>query len=579
MAVLIAETWITSATRLTGADAKRVWEFCKKIYDNPAHPGLSLERATDAKDKHMWSGRITQDLRAIFHHDGDVRTLLYVGRHDDAYAWASTHSVKRNVATGALQIVTSPETVAPAMPARPAQTPGRFNEHGDAYLLSLGLPPEWLPTIREIVTDEQLMTVTSALPEEVGDRLLAIALGELVIPPSPITLDRPAMDSPDTRRRFFALEGEAELRTLLEAPLATWLVFLHPSQRRLATGTFNGPLKITGSAGTGKTVVALHRAHHLAAQGKRVLLTSFVSTLCDSLAANLRLLCAPDERRLITVTTVHKMARSLVGQAGEQPQVVTADDVRQLLRDAADRSGCPFDLEMLVGEWTDVVQAQGLTSWEGYRSASRTGRGTPLSMKDRRAVWTVMEAVHGTLRERGQVEWAGLCRRARELLEAEVVQSPVDAVIADEVQDLGPQELLFLGALAGLAVPRRAGAPVDLVLVGDGGQRIYGRTQSFRSLGIDVRGRSHVLYLNYRTSEQIRRFADHILGDSADDLEGGRDDRQVVRSLFSGPSPALHPFATAAEQHRFIIDTIGRLMNEGITVNEMGVFQMSWRCG
>jgi len=342
MDMMFADSWIASATNLSATDAKRAWEFCLKLRENPAHPSLSLERITKAKDKHLWSGRINQGLRAIMHHDGDRRILLYAGQHDDAYTWAHTHTLELNAVTGVLQIVTAPTEVEGRLPDRSPRSVGLFDEHQDAYLLSLGLPPNWLPTIRKITTDDQLDSVLSDLPEEVADRLYRLALGELVAPPAPVATAQSPLESPDTRRRFFALEGETELRTLLEAPLSTWLVFLHPSQRRLADGTFNGPLKITGSAGTGKTVVALHRARRLAAQGKRVLLTSHVSTLCEILKSNARLLCSPDEFDRITVTTVDSMALSLLRDAGAWAEPVNDDDMRALLRDTARRTGCSF---------------------------------------------------------------------------------------------------------------------------------------------------------------------------------------------------------------------------------------------
>jgi len=231
-----------------------------------------------------------------------------------------------------------------------------------------------------------------------------------------------------------------------------------------------------------------------------------------------------------------------------------------------------FDAELLWGEWEAVVRAQGLATWDDYRSASRAGRGTPLSVKDRKTIWGVMEEAQRSLDQRGALDWPGLCHRARALLQEGSVMSSVDAVIVDEVQDLGPQELQFLAALAGIGVPGREDRPASLALVGDGGQRIYSRATSLKALGIDVRGRSHVLRLNYRTSEQIRRFADHIIQDSADDLEGGRAERHAVRSLFNGPQPAMRQCASGDEQNRFVVETIGRLLAEGLQPAEIAVF-------
>jgi hypothetical protein len=316
MPISLATSLIASAGRLDGTDAKRLWVFIDKLEDNPAHPSLSLERVTQARDGNFWSGRISQSLRAIIHQDGDTRTVLYAGKHDDAYDWVRTRTLTRNTAMGALQIVESPARIEETLRVVASQARGIFDPYSDEYLLSLGLPPEWLPALRKVVNIELLYEVTDSLPKDVQDRLLDVADGKLVTPPIPIALDRPAQESPDTRNEFFTLDDMAEFRKLLDAPLATWLVFLHPTQRKLADGSYRGPLKVTGSAGTGKTVVALHRARNLARHGKRVFLTSYTKALCANLQTALRLLCDQAELSRITVTTVHSRALAIV-QAAE----------------------------------------------------------------------------------------------------------------------------------------------------------------------------------------------------------------------------------------------------------------------
>src|SRR5437763_5095990 len=183
MPTLVAASFVTSANRLEPVDAKRVWEFVHKLMDNPAHPSLSLERITQALDRRFWSGRISQGLRAVIHRDGNVNTILYAGRHDDAYQWARTHQLERNAATGELQIVASPEVVKDVVPHVPPRTPGIFAAHDDAYLLSLGLPPDWLPVMRKIVTEDQLLEVIGNLPDDAAERLFDVAAGKLVAPP------------------------------------------------------------------------------------------------------------------------------------------------------------------------------------------------------------------------------------------------------------------------------------------------------------------------------------------------------------------------------------------------------------
>ncbi|HVA91918.1 MAG TPA: UvrD-helicase domain-containing protein, partial [Chloroflexota bacterium] len=545
MPVSLATSLIASAGRLAGTDAKQLWAFVEKLEENPAHPSLSLERLTQVRDPHFWSARISRNLRAIIHQNGDSRPVLYAGQHDKAYDWARTRVLTRNSAIGALQIVESPAVLEDTLSAISPKARGIFDPYSDDYLMRLGTPPDWLPAVRKIVNVDLLYEVTDQLPKDVQDRLLDLADGKVVTTPIPVALDRPARESPDTQSEFVLLDDMAEFRKLLEAPLATWLVFLHPTQRRLATGAYRGPLKITGSAGTGKTVVALHRARQLAARGKRVFLTSYTKALCANLEASLRLLCDQTELSRITVTTVHARALTIVQTEDSQVRPINDSEVYEWLARARP-ADCPLSAESLESEWEDVIQAQGITTWEDYRTASRAGRGTALAPRDRRAVWTVIEAVRATLAHDRRITWTGLCQRARELLESGAVTNPFDTVIVDEVQDLGPQELRLLARLGGQSQD-------GLTLVGDGGQRIYGKGASLKSLGIDVRGRSTILRLNYRTTEEIRRFAERIIRHTADDLDGERDDRRRIRSLLTGPVPLLRGFSGSDQQYRFVL--------------------------
>jgi superfamily I DNA/RNA helicase len=584
MRVALSNSLASIARKLSPTDAQRVWTFLAKFGENPAHPSLSLERIDKTKHDDLWSGRISDGLRAVIHKEGENWTVLYVGQHDDAYNWAKTRIIERHVKTGALQVVVAPEVVAPIVKAdpTPASQPGLFAQYPDDYLLTLGLPPVWLPTIRQIRSKEVLLNTVLELPEEVAERLLELAEGGFVTPPVPLAEDRPTIESQDTRRRFVVLDSNHDLLRMLEAPLATWIAFLHPSQQQLATGTFSGPVKVTGSAGTGKTVVGLHRARHLARLGKRVLLTSFVTTLCRNLERNLQILCTPEELERITVTTVHKQAKDLLRAAGESVEVVDDEEIKQLLerfsyKDAdapnvatISRSpthflDCPLDRVSLWLEWESIIQAQGITSWDEYRTANRAGRGQPLTVKERKQVWQVFEGVLNTLQSKGQTDWSGLCRLARKLLNSGKVQSPYDAVIVDELQDLRPQEIKLLVTLAGEGTDH-------LMLLGDGGQRIYAGRFSLKALGIDVRGRSHVLRINYRMTEQIRSFADQVVDSSSDDLDGNHEQRRGTISLLKGPEPTMQGFKTQLLQNQWIVNQVSKLLSVGLSPNEIAIF-------
>ena len=565
MPVLIDQSLPAAVARLDSNDAKRVWKFLAKFIENPAHPSLSLERVTQTKNENLWSGRISQELRAIVHKDSDIWTVLHADHHDDAYKWAETRQIARHPKTGALQIVESPDVVEQQVQYFVPEIPRLFDDHDNDYLESLGVPTDWLPTIRKVQHIDHLWKVVVKLPEDVGERLLKLAEGEFVTPPVAIAQNQPITASQDTRRRFFVMENNDDMMKMLEAPLATWVAFLHPSQQKLATGSFAGPVKVSGSAGTGKTVVAMHRARHLARQGKRVFLTSYVSTLCENIEHNLELLCTSDERSRITVSTVHSQGLALAKTANPDLYPINNDEIWKLIDEYYHPGICPLEPDLLKTEWETVIQDQGVTTWDDYRSANRTGRGFPLTVKGRKQVWQIFQRVYETLNEKGCMDYPSICRLARELVTSGKIKSPFDAVIVDELQDLRPQEIMLLAALAGDGVD-------SLTLVGDGGQRIYSTPFSLKALGVDVRGRSHILRINYRTTEQIRQFADTMLGNQSDDMDGGQESRKGTVSLLSGPAPVMKGVDTQERQQAFLVRQIQAITQEGLALEEVAIF-------
>lgn len=567
--VILAPQLFDAIARLTANEQARAIDFIRTFQDNPAHPGLKLHPITATRSSGMWSGRITRDLRAILHKDGDTWALLHADHHDAAYAWAERRDIGRHPVTGALQIVEAIETVREVertieVEATP-DAPPLFAGHEDDYLLSLGVPETWLPTLRRVQNEDQLFTICERLPAEVGERLLSLAAGELVTPPAPVPADRPVLEAPDTRGRFYVVEGTEGLVAALQAPMDRWLAFLHPSQRALVERDFRGPARVSGSAGTGKTVVAMHRARHLARRGERVLLTSFVSTLCDNLARNLGKLCAPDERERITVSTVHKQALELLRRVEPDARPASDDDIAAWLDALRIRHAPAHDPGFVRAEWENVIRLQGIGSWSEYRRARRSGRGRGLSVKERKLLWQVFGGVLDTMVERQRYDWPGMCQRARTLLAQGAVTSPFTAVIVDEAQDLKPPELRFLAALC-------AAHPGHLMLCGDAGQRIYPGGFSLAALGIDVRGRATILRINYRTTEQIRRLADRVLGDPVDDMDGDRESRAGTRSLLRGPQPVLRGYPDRDQELTAAADQVRAWLDSGLQPEAIGVF-------
>jgi len=334
-------------------------------------------------------------------------------------------------------------------------------------------------------------------------------------------------------------------------------VFLHPSQRRIVERHVNGPARVLGGAGTGKTVVLMHRARFLAermftAPEDRLLVTTFTRNLASDLSANLATLCPKSSER-IEVKNLHAWARSFYEQqVGRRLAVLdNTDRRREIMTQAAtcapaDTLGIAFYLE----EWDQVVQSQDVVTQEEYFRAKRVGRGTRLGRRQRADVWLVLARYRELIDADGLLEWQDVIREARLYIERKGVVLPYQAVLADEVQDFSPPELRLLRAI----VPP---GPNDLFLVGDAHQRIYGQMARMGACGIEIRGRSSRLKLNYRTTEQIQARAVSILKDlEIDDLDGGVDTLTGYRSLRTGPPPIIHRCERPMEEQEVILTTL-----------------------
>lgn len=362
------------------------------------------------------------------------------------------------------------------------------------------------------------------------------------------------------------------LRVNLEYPWEKWAVFLHPDQRALVERRFAGPARVSGSAGTGKTIVALHRAVHLArrAPDAKVLLTTFSTTLANALKAKLGHLAGnePAVAGRITIEAIHDLALRLYTERFGKPSIPADDAIAATIADAAGKAGVrQFNHRFLVNEWTDVVDAWNLQSWQEYRDVARLGRKTRIGGKQREQLWAIFDAARAAFTAQGQVTWPVIFARLSTELGSGSIRS-FDFIVADEAQDLGVAEMRFLAALTG-------GRPDALFLAGDLGQRIFQTPFSWKALGIDVRGRSHTLRINYRTSHQIRSQADRLLPHSLGDVDGLVESRRGTVSVFNGPPPEVKIARSEDEERRDVAAWIVDRLREGYLPQEIGVFVRS----
>ncbi|KYF94069.1 hypothetical protein BE17_53430 [Sorangium cellulosum] len=569
MKFLIADTFTKSLARLDAQSQGAIKQAAFDFQVNPASPGFKLHRLDRAKDKDFWSFRVNKDLRIIVHKSESSFALCYADHHDAAYAWAEARRLEVHPQTGAAQFVEVKERIEEVVRqvVRAAEgEPALFAKHETDYLLALGVPPQWLDAVRA-VGESGIDKLLGHLPAEAAERLLQLACGEPVPRPVPITTQDP-FEHPDAKRRFRVLDSHAELRRALDAPWEQWLVFLHPTQRAVVERKYKGPARVTGSAGTGKSVVAIHRAAHVlkADPGARVLLTTFTRTLAVRLGHSADLLLGNDtkERRRLEIDHLHKIARDIAAQATGKPvSVLDQDKLGALLETAKSRVAPSADtsLAFLKSEWNAIVDPWGIRSWPAYKGVSRAGRATPLGAKQRLSIWKIFEELQRLLAERRLTTWTGLCYMAAERL---VDARPYDHVIADECQDFGPAELTLLRALA-------EPGPDDLFLCSDAGQRIYRAAVAWSSAGIDVRGRSTRLSINYRTTDQIRRFSDRILPEVMDEGDGEKEKRSTV-SVLNGPHPEVQGFANAAKEAEGLAGLLQNLLASGYKPRDIALF-------
>jgi hypothetical protein len=256
------------------------------------------------------------------------------------------------------------------------------------------------------------------------------------------------------------------------------------------------------------------------------------------------------------------------GEAALGRQIAPATLIKSLIvKTAAEVEGHKFSPQFLIGEWNDVVDAWQLRSWEDYRDVSRLGRKTRIGGKQRETLWAIFERVRKGLAERGVVTWSNIFGRLADSLTLSSFR-PYDFAVFDEAQDLGVDEARFFAALA-------SGRGDGLFFAGDLGQRIFQQPFSWKALGLDVRGRSSTLRINYRTSHQIRTHADRLLPSTVSDVDGNTEGRRGTVSMFDGPPPTVMACDDVDQEFRLVAGWISDRLKEGCQPREIGVFVRS----
>lgn len=574
----IADTFTESLARLTNEEQKAVKMTAFDLQLNSTSPGMHFHRLERAKDNRFWSVRVTDDIRLIVHRTDGSLLLCYVDHHDEAYRWAERRKIETHPTTGAAQLVEIRETVREISVPQHIETdqavipkPPLFTNVTDGDLLSYGVPVDWLGLVRE-ANEDTVLELASHLPNEAAEALLNLAVGITPQATQALAGNIDPFEHPDALRRFRVMNSSEELERALEYPWEKWSVFLHPEQRQMVEQDYNGPVRVSGSAGTGKTIVALHRAVYLARTNPdaRVLLVTFSEPLANALRSKMRILISNEPRifERLEIHSITAIGRRLYELNIGKPLVVSPEVTKKFISEAMKETGeQQFSFYVVLKEWQEVVDAWQLHTWEAYKDVVRVGKKRRLNETQRAKIWRVIERVQAKIdaqrmmTEASMFDQLAVCLTTRK-------QPPFDFTVVDEAQDISIPQLRFLAALGSVRSN-------SLFFTGDLGQRIFQAPFSWKALGIDIRGRSKTLRINYRTSHQIKTQADRLLSPELADVDGNIEVRKGTVSLFNGPVPIIRILEDIGSEIELVGQWLAERMSEGISPREIGIFVRS----
>lgn len=586
---------------------KKAFAFLEKLSTDDTLPGLHIEPIVNSADTRVRTGRVDDGYRAVLFKITDQGTVTYVFHgiwpHDEANRVAERTTLRVNPVSGIAEIRTvepraaSAETSAAAPTTAPEPAPATPEverpEHSllTAYGLSvadltaLGLDEDFAQRAMTVSDEEGVLALADRAPADwQGLALIDLSTGRPVEEvKARLGLDHPVetggtedeqlirgLQHPASQLSFAWIEDDEELRRIVEeTDFAAWRVFLHPLQKQFVDRGYNGPAKVTGGAGTGKTVVVLHRARRLAVREPRprVLLTTFTRNLADALQRDMRVL-DPDVRIVrglgepgLRIAGIDALARSVLTTAGAEigaaaEQVLGVGSVEigrptgpEAWRDAVEAAGDDLPEQLrspgfFAAEYAMIVLPNRITEATAYFRVPRKGRGVALNRGQRSAVWAVIERYRAMARAHGTLDFPEVATIAAAHLDLVARERGrlFDHVLVDEGQDLTPAHWQLLRALV-------AHGPDDLFIAEDSHQRIYGQKVTLSHLGIETRGRSRRLTLNYRTTQQNLRWAMGILdGANYSDLEGEAEEHSDYRSARSGPVPMVLPCESMTDE-------------------------------
>ncbi len=577
MRLFLSETFFDAVFKLPKKIQDKVLAFNRKFRENPASPGIHLEPITQFKNSTMRTARVDDNYRVVIGVlDGETYSLLYVADHEEAYRWGASKKFVWNEHTQAWQLISVEETKQENVSSvQPAKENTFFTDVPEEKLLKIGIPQETIGRVMNIKSLDDLDALEPILPIDAYENIFNIMDGENIddiinsIEEGQARENEDQLLSDNNKRRFVEITDDDELQHIIEQGMDKWQIFLHPSQRKLVDAEYKGTMKVSGGAGTGKTIAAIHRLKYLCQKPHaNVLFTTYTKTLRVNLVDSVKKLGVPSNKYTLNNidSVLLDIAKNYKIKDGYSVLDYTGDEASlKLWREVLETEVTEFDEQFLYDEYIDVIVYYGNKDVKQYMMQPRIGRNKALSRKQRVDIWRFVEKYIALKEERKVVDRLELFNETTNYLNDNDIH-PYTNVIADEFQDFSNPELKFLRALV-------AEGDNDLFLVGDPIQRIYtGRKMNFSAAGINVRGvRSKKLKINYRTTEPIKRVAVGVVkGFDYDDLDGGKESNKGYVSLIhDGVAPVYKIVDDANAEVEQVMEWLNECINNGIKLSEI----------
>lgn len=555
---------------------KKVMDFVQKFKNDSTSASIHLEPIATFKDPQLRTARVDLKYRAILHVSatGDVSHLLWVDNHDEAMRWAENKVFEWNKNTQTYQVYESqPTSIVEKSRLDAAQRNALCSSFSDEQLLQIGVPYPLLPSVKAIDNLGDLENLETYLPRQafeniyyildgldINDVVKEIEEGKV----SSETLEEQIV-SPNNLRSFFEVTNDSDIEELLNGDLNKWKIFLHPTQRMIANNNFSSSYKVSGAAGTGKTVLALHRLKNLSIATKKnrsILFTTFTKSLVNNLKDAVSGLGVELDKVLIT--NIHNFivekakTEGLIQGNSKILDFLGKEAKEELWRECIESLLSEYDTEFLMKEYEDVVLLNNIKTLEEYLKVPRVGLETPLGRKERLKVWDIISHFI-KLKNTSNIYYMDEVTNLLTNHYSTIAEKPFLHIIADEIQDFSNTELRLLRVLV-------AEKENDLFLVGDPLQKIYKRNINFSKAGINIRGqRSKRLKVNYRTTEEIKKSAIAVINKlTYDDFDGSTENKSGYVSILHGEPPKYDLFKTTEEMNEGLFKIINQSLENDL---------------